>query len=390
LSSLGRDPSAQLEKTYSIIVTDIEDFTGFKIDYGADPADEVLRKHDEIVEKEIKDAEGHVLKTTGDGYLGYFETESGAIIAAIKIQMKLFEHNQAQPEETKIPSVRIGISSGPVIERQRAGQRDMLGATVDRTFRICSMANGNHIFMQSRPHQDIEQQLRGRKVWPAILEQMRLENIGEVIWKGGREVPISITELVYKRVNGWIQPQRDILVPPEIVYDKVDAINRGVEMITKAKQRLLVALRTLPVLTGPNDMQLTKESDADKRLAAALKNRLEGMANNTDSISEIILVYAATDSRKYVQKAHVTNAVLKENIEFLKKTKECVRDKFTLLRARSLQNSIIISDKMMALWNLSESRVAGSKKGFAIKIFSPDSSSSLWKHVKSDYCDGEE
>jgi class 3 adenylate cyclase len=375
-------------RTYSILVTDIEDFTGFKIEHGADPADEVLKKHDEIVEKEIKLADGDVLKTTGDGYLGYFETESRAIIAATRIQRKLFEHNQAETTETKIPSVRIGISSGPVTERQRANQRDMLGATVDKTFRICSMANGNHIFMQSRPHQDILQQLKGHKLWPTILEHMRLEDKGEVVWKGGREVPISITEVVYKRLNDWIQPQRDILVAAEIVYDKGGAINLAEQMVTNAKERLLVALKTLPVLTGPNDMQQKRESDADKRLLIAIEYRLKGIANNTDSINQIHLVYSSTDSKKYIQEAHVKDAELEERLEFLKKTKESARDRFALLRARSLQNAIIISDNMMAVWNFYQSK--GARKGFAIRIASADGSSSLWNHVVSELCDKEE
>lgn len=373
----------------TILVTDLEDFTGFKVQYGADSADAVLEKHDEIVVAIVKKYKGQILKSTGDGFLCWFDTEDSAIIAAVRMQQSLFEYNQlARTDEQRIPGVKIAISSGPVIERMRADQTDLLGVTVDKTFRICSATNGNHIIVQGDKVQPVETLLKGNYQDGAIFNDVRVETRGELLWKGGRDVPTSILEVRYTRRNALIPPQTEFLLGPDLVYDKVDAINMAKEMVLSAKDRLLIALRTLPVLTGPNTKEDQRETKADEDLENALKGRLYAIANQTDPACKIRLVYSGPDSKKYIQRLGDGQIILSTNVRFLSETKSLAGERMNLLRARSLQTAMLIADKKVAIWTIYEAKGIA-PKGFGIRIVSPDISSKLWDKI-TEICDPEE
>jgi class 3 adenylate cyclase len=364
------------QRDYTILVTDLEDFTGFKEDHGDEPADEVLVIHDSIVENAITKCGGKVLKSTGDGFVSYFDTAAWAIVAAVRIQQDLYKYNQSA--ELRIPQVRIGLSTGKVITRVGARQPDMLGGTVDKTFRICGMANGGHIFMESRPEEKLNRERKGNKLYRDILEDIHFLPKESAHWKGGRGDEVSVTEVNYKKSGSWLPPQDYIFFGPEVIYDKRKAVRTAIVMINSAKKRLLVALRTLPLVTGPNESLPESDYNGDKDLAAAIKARITGIQNETDTLESLCLVYSVMDSKRYLQKVR-KKVPIESNIEEILRVRKDTGEKVQLLRTRSLQNDVVISDNTLAIWNLFGGK--SSKKGFGVRMISADYSPSFWKYV---------
>ena len=76
-------------------------------------ADELRRVHDRILARCIEEADGSVVKWTGDGLAATFESASAALHAAVAIQRGI-ERNNRRNEGPEPLSVRIGISAGDV------------------------------------------------------------------------------------------------------------------------------------------------------------------------------------------------------------------------------------------------------------------------------------
>ncbi|HEU5205280.1 MAG TPA: adenylate/guanylate cyclase domain-containing protein, partial [Candidatus Limnocylindrales bacterium] len=122
-----------------------------------------LERHDAIVRAAIADAEGQIVKTTGDGLMAVFDSPSGAVTAAVAAQLALF--GQAWPDGCLI-RVRMGIHTGEV--ESRGG--DFFGPAVNRTARIMSAGHGGQVLLSEATAGIVES---------ALPDQTSLRDLGE-------------------------------------------------------------------------------------------------------------------------------------------------------------------------------------------------------------------
>ena len=147
----------------TIVFTDIESSTAITQHLGDEKAQELLRRHNQIVRQALRDFGGEEIKHTGDGIMASFPAASRAIECALAIQRAFEEYNAslpARPEpvegrgaahgSTGSPRaataaepirVRIGLNAGePVAEDE-----DLFGTAVQLAARVCARAEAGEV-----------------------------------------------------------------------------------------------------------------------------------------------------------------------------------------------------------------------------------------------------
>ena len=113
-----------------------------------------VARHDEILRDAIEAHDGHVVKTTGDGFHAAFATAHDAVDAAVAAQLALASEEWPVPAALR---VRMGIHSGPAELRDG----DYYGTAVNRAARLMSVAHGGQIVV-SLATEELVPRRRGR------------------------------------------------------------------------------------------------------------------------------------------------------------------------------------------------------------------------------------
>jgi class 3 adenylate cyclase len=127
---------AATRKTF--VFTDIVDSTKLLDVLGEDKWARLLAWHDRTLRELIEDADGEVIKHTGDGFFAAFETAAAAVDASARIQRALDQH------EGVAPDVRIGVHTGGAFHK---GDDDYAGQGVHVAARIGALAHGGEILV---------------------------------------------------------------------------------------------------------------------------------------------------------------------------------------------------------------------------------------------------
>ena len=172
------------EATRTILFTDIEGSTSMVDRLGDDEARAVTREIEQLTHTAIREHQGVLVKTMGDGVLAWFAAASSAVEAAVQIQSQLATH-----ERYSDIYVRIGLSAGEPI----AESDDLYGATVNQAARIMSMAQGGQILVSDL----VRGLLQGRK--------FHFEDRGNHQLRGFRD-SIQIFSVDWQRATGDSTP----------------------------------------------------------------------------------------------------------------------------------------------------------------------------------------
>ncbi|MGB9011453.1 MAG: AAA family ATPase, partial [Aeromicrobium sp.] len=126
--------------TATVLFTDLVGSTDLRSRLGEEAADQVRRRHDEVVTAAIEGQSGHVVKSLGDGLMAVFESSADAVAAAIDAQQRVTALGSELPEPIEI---RAGASVGDVsIE-----DGDYFGTAVNEAARLCGVAQGGQILV---------------------------------------------------------------------------------------------------------------------------------------------------------------------------------------------------------------------------------------------------
>ncbi|MBI5165581.1 MAG: SUMF1/EgtB/PvdO family nonheme iron enzyme [Magnetospirillum sp.] len=121
--------------------TDIVGSTATADRRGDHIAEEIRRRHDEIVRACLSDFAGREIKTTGDGIFASFATAVDAVDAAACVQKQVSDHGIDVPDRAF--DVRIGLHAGAPLP---AEDGDLHGTAVNLAARICAEAGGRQVF----------------------------------------------------------------------------------------------------------------------------------------------------------------------------------------------------------------------------------------------------
>jgi class 3 adenylate cyclase len=126
--------------TATVLFTDLVGSTELRGRLGEEAADELRRKHDQLLAQAVDANNGRIVKGLGDGIMATFTGASDAVTAAVAIQQALDRLNRSG----KVPvplAVRVGLSAGDVTFEDD----DVHGTPVIEASRLCATANGAEI-----------------------------------------------------------------------------------------------------------------------------------------------------------------------------------------------------------------------------------------------------
>jgi class 3 adenylate cyclase len=129
---------AASDGTITLVFTDIEDSTELTGSFGDRAWIEVLRVHNEVVERQTVAHGGSVVKRMGDGYMLVFPAARRALRAALAIKSEV---QQTFIDPGSPIRVRIGVHTGEVVRRDDA----FFGQSVNYAARVAAAGAGGEV-----------------------------------------------------------------------------------------------------------------------------------------------------------------------------------------------------------------------------------------------------
>ncbi len=158
----------------AIMFTDIVDSTGMTARLGDARAVEMVRAHDAMVRRALKDQRGREVKHTGDGIMASFDDTGAAVKCARAIQQAFDAFNLASKEKLR---VRIGLDVGEPV----ADSNDLFGTTVQTAARLCQAAEPDAVLVSGA-------------VCDALCGTFELKELGPCLLKGFAR-PVAVYEV---------------------------------------------------------------------------------------------------------------------------------------------------------------------------------------------------
>ncbi len=142
----------------AIVVTDIEDSTGWTLWLGDAGWMTTLLEHRAIVRRRVAEHGGHELATTGDGFVLVFPEVDAAVRCMNAIQA---DHEELTDTPTGMLRMRIGLHVGTI---RLASDGTWVGRDLHYASRVASAADGGEILLSKDALHDrlgIEAQVSG-------------------------------------------------------------------------------------------------------------------------------------------------------------------------------------------------------------------------------------
>jgi class 3 adenylate cyclase len=127
-----------VSQLHTFLFADLVGFTRFTVKHGDDRAAELAVSFQERVCSLAASLGCHVIKTIGDAVMVRSDNSHAALELGRGI-LDLAEHE-------RFPLVRVGIDTGPAVERNN----DWFGSTVNTAARVTSAANAGELLMTER------------------------------------------------------------------------------------------------------------------------------------------------------------------------------------------------------------------------------------------------
>ena len=152
--------------TVTLLFSDIVGSTAMFERLGDIQAQEVVRDHNSIINREVEAHGGSVVKSMGDGFMLAFSSGHSAISSAVAMQRSFGAYNSEHSAEPV--QVRIGLHTGDVIKEGE----DFFGRNVILAARVAAQAQGGEILVSS------------------LVKQLT-ESRGDIRFDEGREVELK-------------------------------------------------------------------------------------------------------------------------------------------------------------------------------------------------------
>src|ERR1041385_2558191 len=126
----------------TVLFTDLVGSTELRGRLGEEAADDLRRRHDQLLAQAVEANSGRVVKGLGDGIMATFAGASDAVAAAVAIQQGIDRLNRSGKAPVPV-AVRVGLSAGDVAFEDD----DVHGTPVIEASRLCAAAVGNEILV---------------------------------------------------------------------------------------------------------------------------------------------------------------------------------------------------------------------------------------------------
>lgn len=137
-------------KQIAVMFTDLKDSTSLAESEGDLPVRLLIKRQNDILFPIIKENEGVMVKTMGDGTLSYFKNAQNAVRAAVQIQKCIDKENNKETGSIPI-STKIGLHTGlGLVESD-----DIFGDVVNVAARFVSLAKAGEIYISEDTHNSL-------------------------------------------------------------------------------------------------------------------------------------------------------------------------------------------------------------------------------------------
>ncbi|MEM9610938.1 MAG: adenylate/guanylate cyclase domain-containing protein, partial [Actinomycetota bacterium] len=161
LVSLGGDSG-----TVTIVFSDIESSTALAVAHGDNEWFDILAEHDRLVNREVADHGGTIVKHQGDGFMLTFPSARRAVLCMMAIQRDLADWAEREPD--RAVRVRMGAHTGEAIDEGG----DLFGRHVILAARIGNEAEGGQILVSSMVH-DLIASRRDIALGPGVAVELK-------------------------------------------------------------------------------------------------------------------------------------------------------------------------------------------------------------------------
>jgi class 3 adenylate cyclase len=175
------EPTGGRRTLYSILFADIVNSTAQAVARGPAVWRGVVRNHNQLAEREIDRHEGRLVKTTGDGVIGLFDSAERAVRAGAALRDVL------KPLDIR---VRAGVHTGEV----EVAPGDVRGVAVHAAARIMALASPDEVWVSATVRElvdgtGLEFEDRGLHELKGLSGQRQLYSL--VRPRGGRVRPLA-------------------------------------------------------------------------------------------------------------------------------------------------------------------------------------------------------
>ncbi len=302
----------------TIMFTDIVGFSKMVSSLSRKESQYLLRQHDKMLQKIIKNFGGRIIKSVGDSFLVVFRSPTDAVLCAMAMQDKLWEYNQSQEGLYKI-IIRVALNAGEV----RLTSNDVFGDAVNLASRLESKTPPGEIFLTESVYLAMNR------------NEVELKPLGKEQFKG-IPVPISIYQAKNKKTDSDNSAFSEY--PYGGAHKNIQPSRRSLFRVGKVFVAICAAiiaafttwLLTITYMPGPNTIVMDKIEVEYGNAITQAKSELSSVVESPQQDSTVIVSVPApnidTDNVKVTEK---------DEIEFPLDITAVIRDKaIPLLKAK--------------------------------------------------------
>ncbi len=193
-----------------------------------------MSRHDALLQAAVEAHGGHLVKSTGDGFLAAFVTAEAALEAALDGQRALAGEAWDLPRPLR---ARMGVHSGPADQRNG----DYFGPALNRAARLMGIAHGGQVLLSQAAYELARDGLTG------ALRDLAVRDLGEHRLRGVA-APERVFQLVHPDLPGTFPPLTSLdVLPNNLPVPLSSFVGREREV---AEVKRLLATSRLLTLTG--------------------------------------------------------------------------------------------------------------------------------------------
>jgi adenylate cyclase len=204
---------AETRRLAAIMFTDI---VGFSRQMGANEARmlRLLEVHNQVIQQAVAAHHGHIIKSTGDGFLVEFSSVVHAVQCAQHIQTQFGAYNVGKEKAEQI-HIRIGIHLGDIVVQQDG---DVQGDGVNIAARLQPLAEPDTICISHKVYEEVEPKLPLGTV--VSLGRPKLKNIAHrfLVYALLPEQPKGVRQTLGVQ---WLKLKRKLSTAPRAVVAAV-------------------------------------------------------------------------------------------------------------------------------------------------------------------------
>ncbi|MFC1770201.1 protein kinase [Nitrospirota bacterium] len=198
--SMDKEFDERFKKVLTVMFTDLKGSTTIAEKEGDLSSRILIKDHNKIVSGHIRDNNGVLVKTMGDGTMSHFSKAQDALRAAVSIQKDMEEYNINKKSNVPI-LIRIGLHTGDVIIEKH----DIFGDVVNTASRFESSANPGEIQLSEETFNALDDKA---EIFCRYIKSAKLKgkseafNIYKAFWNEKeieREIPVQAPAQEKKR-----------------------------------------------------------------------------------------------------------------------------------------------------------------------------------------------